>query len=99
MRADAPHVLEYNDMRWELEPHAGGTRLTLWHSIDRRFIAWGAAGWHICLDVMDRSLTGHPIGRIVGPDAMKFEWQRLNVEYAEQLGVEAPKWQPPAAKS
>ncbi len=98
-RAEAPHVLEYSDMRWELEPHAGGTRLTLWHSIDRRFIAWGAAGWHICLDVMDRSLTDHPIGRIVGADAMKFEWQRLNVEYAEQLGVETPTWQPPAAKS
>jgi uncharacterized protein YndB with AHSA1/START domain len=99
VRADAPRVLEYNDMRWELEPLAGGTRLTLWHSIDRHFIAWGAAGWHICLDVMDRSLTDHPIGRIVGADAMKFEWQRLNIEYAEQLGVETPNWQPPATKS
>ena len=98
-RADAPRVLEYQDMRWELEPLAGGTRLTLWHSIDRRFIAWGAAGWHICLDVMDRSLTDYPIGRIVGADAMKFEWQRLNVEYAAQLGVETPTWQPPATKS
>jgi uncharacterized protein YndB with AHSA1/START domain len=98
-RADAPRVLEYQDMRWELEPLAGGTRLTLWHSIDRRFIAWGAAGWHICLDVMDRSLTAHPIGRIVGADAMKFEWQRLNLEYAEQLGVETPNWQPPSTKS
>ena len=98
-RADAPRVLEYQDMRWELEPLAGGTRLTLWHSIDRRFIAWGAAGWHICLDVMDRSLTAHPIGRIVGADAMKFEWQRLNTEYAAQLGVETPNWQPPSTKS
>jgi uncharacterized protein YndB with AHSA1/START domain len=98
-RAETPRVLEYHDMRWELEPLAGGTRLTLWHSIDRRFIAWGAAGWHICLDVMDRSLTDHPIGRIVGADAMKFEWQRLNIEYAEQLGVETPTWKPPATKS
>src|SRR5215469_15486813 len=51
-RADAPKVLEYkwggNDMRWELEPVASGTRLTLWTSINRRFIAMGAAGWHIC---------------------------------------------------
>jgi len=30
-----------------------GTRLTLWHNIDRRFIAMGAAGWHICVDVLD----------------------------------------------
>src|SRR5277367_4103714 len=64
-RADAPKVLEYSDTRWELEAFAGGTRLTLWHSIDRRFIAWGAAGWHISFDVLERLLAGHPIGRIV----------------------------------
>ena len=45
-----PEVLEYSDTRWELEAFAGGTRLTLWHNIDRRFIAWGAAGWHIAFD-------------------------------------------------
>jgi len=53
----------------------------------------GAAGWHICLDVLDRSLAGAPIGRMVGPDAMKFGgWQRLNAEYAKQFGVELPSW-------
>jgi uncharacterized protein YndB with AHSA1/START domain len=91
-RADAPEVLEYNDLRWELEPLGGGTRLTLWHNIDRRFIAWGAAGWHICLDVLDRLIVGQPIGRIAGPEAVKFGWQRLNAEYASQFGVETPKW-------
>jgi uncharacterized protein YndB with AHSA1/START domain len=94
-RADAPKVLEYNwggnDMRWELEASGGGTRLTLWTSIHRRFISMGAAGWHVCFDVLDRLLNGTPIGRIVGPDAMKFDgWQRLNAEYAKQFGVEAP---------
>jgi len=49
-RADAPKVLEYSDTRWELEAFAGDTRLTLWHNIDRRFIAWGTAGWHIAFD-------------------------------------------------
>ena len=39
-RADAPKLLEYGDLRWELEPSGGGTRLTLWHKIDRRFIFW-----------------------------------------------------------
>jgi len=88
-RAEAPKVLEYSDIRWELEASGGGTRLTLWHSIDRRFISWGAAGWHICIDVLDRALAGQPIGRIAGPDAMKFEgWQRLSAEYAKQFGVE-----------
>ncbi|HEX5216774.1 MAG TPA: SRPBCC family protein [Vicinamibacterales bacterium] len=92
-RADAPKVLEYNwggnDMKWELEARGGGTRLTLWTSIDRRYISMGAAGWHICFDVLDRLLGGTPIGRIVGMETMKFEgWQRLNREYARQFGLE-----------
>jgi uncharacterized protein YndB with AHSA1/START domain len=91
-RAEAPRVLEYNwggnDMRWELEALGGGTRLTLLTSIDRRFIAMGAAGWHVCFDVLERVLNGTPIGRIVGPDAMKFDgWRRLHAEYAKQFGV------------
>jgi uncharacterized protein YndB with AHSA1/START domain len=98
-RADAPRVLEYNDMRWELEASGDGTRLTLWHNIDRRFISMGAAGWHICLDVLDHLLSGTPISRMVGPEAMKFGgWQRLNAEYAKQFGVEVPAWPPNAPK-
>jgi uncharacterized protein YndB with AHSA1/START domain len=99
-RADAPKVLEYNDMRWELEPSGGGTRLTLWHNIDRRFIAMGAAGWHICFDVLDRLLNGTPIGRIVGAETMKFSgWQRLHKEYAVQFGVKTPNLPPQAAQN
>ena len=97
-QADAPRVLEYGDTRWELEPTDAGTRLTLWHRIDRRFISMGAAGWHISFDVLDRLLSGTPIGRIAGADAIKFAgWQRLNAEYAKQFGVESPKWPPKAA--
>jgi uncharacterized protein YndB with AHSA1/START domain len=96
-RAEPPHVLEYGDIRWELEPTAGGTRLTLWADIDRRFVSMGAAGWHIAYDVLDRLLGGNPIGRIAGAEAMKFEgWKRLNEEYAQQFGVKAPKWPPKA---
>ena len=88
-RADAPKVLEFHDIRWELEPLGSGTRLTLWHSIDRRYISWGVAGWHICFDILDRLLAGEPIGRLVGGDAVKFGgWQRLKAEYAAQFGVE-----------
>jgi uncharacterized protein YndB with AHSA1/START domain len=94
-RAQAPRLLEYSwggsDLRWELEPLGTGTRLTLWHNIDRRFIAWGAAGWHICFDVLERLLAGKPIGRMVGAEAMQFGgWQRLKTEYAQQFGVETP---------
>jgi len=88
-RAEATKVLEYGDIRWELEALGGGTRLRLWHNIDRRFISWGAAGWHIAFDVLDRLLSGTPISRIAGNEAIKFVgWQRLNAEYAKQFGIE-----------
>lgn len=96
-RADEPRSLVYNwgesDLRWELEPTDGGTRLTLWASIDHRWIAMGATGWHICLDVLDRLLAGAPIGRIAGPAAMQVDgFQRLHTEYAQRFGVAAPSW-------
>ncbi len=93
-RAEAPRVLELGDMRWELERVSrrgsgtgSGTRLRLWHRIDRRFIAWGAAGWHICFDVLDRLLSGTPIGRMAAGGE---GWQRLSAEYAQQFGAENP---------
>ena len=85
-------------MRWELEALDDGTRLTLWTNIGRRCISMGAAGWHICFDVLDRLLSGTPIGRIAGGDAMQFGWQRLNAEYARQFGMETPNWPPQAAQ-
>lgn len=102
-RAEAPKLLEYSwgdfDMRWQLEATADGTRLTLWTNIARPFIAMGAAGWHICFDVLDCLLAGQPMGRIVGPAAMKFRgWQQLNAEYAKQFGVQTPNWVPKAAQ-
>jgi uncharacterized protein YndB with AHSA1/START domain len=102
-RADAPEVLEYQwgkfDMRWKLEAVGEGTRLTLWTNIGRRFMAMGAAGWHICFDVLDRLLSGEPLGRMVGPEAMKFPaWQRLHGEYAKQFGIKTLNWQPKPAQ-
>jgi len=101
-RADAEKTLEFNwggqHLRWELEPHGDGTRLRLWHNIDRHWIAMGAAGWQVCFDVLARFLAGRPIGRMVGPDVMKLDgWERLVGEYAKQLGVELPKWTGPKA--
>jgi uncharacterized protein YndB with AHSA1/START domain len=100
--ADAPKVLEFSwgdqDLRWELQPLAnGGTHLTLSHHVDRRYIAMSAAGWHVCLDVLDRFLADEPTGRIVGPDTLKLDgWQQLHAEYAKQFGVVTPAWDPSA---
>jgi uncharacterized protein YndB with AHSA1/START domain len=96
-RADAPKALEFEwgggDLRWDLQPHGKGTRLTLWAKIDRRYVAMGAAGWHICLDVLEHLLDGDPVGRMAGVEVMKFNgWQRLNAEYGKEFGVEAPSW-------
>jgi uncharacterized protein YndB with AHSA1/START domain len=96
-RAEEPRLLDYTwgqmELRWELEPLGNGTRLTLWTNIDRRFVSMGAAGWHVCFDVLDLFLAGEPIGRIVSPEALQFSgWQRLNAEYAQQFGVELPAW-------
>lgn len=94
-RAESPRVLEYSwggqDIKWELEPVETGTRLTLWHKIDRRFVSMGAAGWQICFDVLDRFLAGDPLGRLVAGDAMKVGRSRLNAEYARQFGIELPE--------
>ena len=91
-RAEAGELLEYNwggnDMRWELEERGNGTRLTLWTKIDKRYIAMGAAGWHVCFDVLERWMDGAPVGRMVGMSLMQFAgWQRLHAEYAAQFGI------------
>ena len=96
-RAEAPKLLEYKwgafETRWELQRTDKGTLLTLWANIDRRFIAMGAAGWHLCFDVMEHLLDGEPLGRIVAQDALRFEgWQRLNKEYSEKFGVQPMSW-------
>ena len=86
-------MLEFN---WETGHPLGagaaggrGTRLTLWHNINRGFIAM-AAGWHICL-MLGRFLSGQPIGRIVGAEVMKFGgWQRLERRVRWQFGVQTP---------
>jgi uncharacterized protein YndB with AHSA1/START domain len=102
-RAEAPRLLEYSwggsDLRWELEPLDGGSRLTLWHNIDRRFIAWGAAGWHISFDVLERLLAGDPIGRIAGDAMHHHGWARLVAEYATQFGIKSANLPPGAAQS
>lgn len=97
--AEAPRLLEYtwgdSLVRWELEAieSGKGTRLTLRQTLDDpTWLPKVAAGWHICLDVAERALEGHPIGRVVAGEAKRFGWERLNAEYAERFGVENTGW-------
>ena len=75
------------------KPLVAGTRLTLWDLTSVTATSpWARPGGiFVSLDVLDHLLSGTPIGRMVGPEAMKFGgWQRLNKEYAKQFGIETP---------
>jgi uncharacterized protein YndB with AHSA1/START domain len=91
-RAERPRLLEYswgNDrLRWELAPDAGGTRLTLEHTVEGpEWMPKVAAGWHLCLDVAELLLDGKPIAPIRGDDALNYGWEDLHDAYGERLGV------------
>ena len=100
LRVEPPHILEHrwgeDTLRWELAPTGEGTRLTLRHTVqDERMLSAMAAGWHICLDVADALLAGVPFGPVVGTKAREYGWDRLNVEYAQSLGIDpAQVWTP-----
>jgi uncharacterized protein YndB with AHSA1/START domain len=90
-----PELLEYtwgdDLLRWELEPSAAGTRLTLRHTLAKPDMdAMVAAGWHICLVVLARLLDGDPVGVVRGQDALKHGWERLCDGYARQFGDRSP---------
>ena len=92
-RAERPRLLEYtwgeDLLRWEIEPSGAGCRLTLSHTVDdRSWVTKVAAGWHICLDVLDRALAGRPVGRIVGDEAMRYGWSELGAGYARDLDLD-----------
>ncbi|MEV4708010.1 SRPBCC family protein [Actinoplanes sp. NPDC049316] len=89
-RADAPALLEYSWgedlLRWELEDTAGGTRLTLRHTVaEREGAPMYAAGWHLCVAVLVRLLDGDPVGVIRGRDAMAYGWDDLRAAYEKSF--------------
>lgn len=88
--AEPPRLLQYtwggDLLRWELEPTAEGTRLTLRHTVQgQEWLSKVAAGWHLCLDVAQRLLDGDPIEPIRGADALHFGWSELNEAYAREF--------------
>ena len=96
-RAEPPKLLEYtwggDVLRWELEPTADGTRLTLRHTVtEQDWVPKVAAGWHLCLVVAEHLLDGAPIPPIRGAEAMDYGWEDLHDRYAEKFKISGTGW-------
>lgn len=95
--ADAPLRLEHawgrHRLQWRLRAVERGTELTLVHIVgdgdDPGELPMMAAGWHLCLVVVDRLLSGSPIGRIFGPSAHDHGFAPLETAYRAALGTAA----------
>ena len=77
-------------LRFELEPDEGGCVLRLLDTFDELGrAARDAAGWHVCLDVLERHLAG------ADPPDQGRAWKGVHAKYVEALGSEAATIGPP----
>ena len=91
---DPPRHLELRwgdeeTLRFELSPDGDGTYLRFVNRIrELGKAARDAAGWHVCLDNLERQLDGQ---QMLGPEA----WKPVHEEYVESFGPEASTIGPP----
>ncbi len=93
---EPPRVIE---LRWgpdvvriELQAASEGTRLTLLDTLQERGKgARDGAGWHVCLDALERELDGGS-----APHEEIGAWRDLHPRYQESFGPEASRIGPPA---
>jgi uncharacterized protein YndB with AHSA1/START domain len=79
-------------IRFELRPESDGTVLTLFDIFDELGrAARDAAGWHVCLDLLDDRLAGAE----PPADGGRSRWETVHTEYVEVLGPEAATIGPP----
>jgi uncharacterized protein YndB with AHSA1/START domain len=98
---DPPRVLAYtwwdDELRWEIEERDGGCLLRLTHTFDDRFkAARDAAGWHLCLDVLMKTLVGAPRATEASNEPLLPEgWSELNDEYQRRFRIAPEQATPP----
>jgi uncharacterized protein YndB with AHSA1/START domain len=88
---EPPRVLEFrwgtDVIRFELAARGSGSVLTLIDTIDERGkAARDGAGWHVCLDALERALEGSKPGT---------DWAGVHDEYVRRFGPEAATIGPP----
>lgn len=95
LAVEEPELLEFrwgtDVLRFELRPDGDGTLLVLLDTLEALGkAARDGAGWHVCLDRLERHLAG------ASPDAgMADEWRRVHTTYVQQFGPEAATIGPP----
>ena len=97
---EPPRLLAYSwgedELRWELRPDGGGCVLSLTHIFDDRFkAARDAAGWHLCLGALSRSLESDPRPQRGHGPRLPGEWRDLNREYEKRFGIPPERATPP----
>jgi uncharacterized protein YndB with AHSA1/START domain len=77
-------------LRFDLEPHGGGTRMTFTDTFaDVGKAARDGAGWHECLDRLQSDLDG------TEPVAWSVTWKDVHPRYVDRLGPAAATIGPP----
>jgi uncharacterized protein YndB with AHSA1/START domain len=89
---EPPRLVEFSwgtdTIRLEVSAEGEGSLLTLLDTFDEHGkAARDAAGWHVCLDALERKLDGAP-----SPNQA---WQALNAQYAADFGPAASTVGPP----
>ncbi len=95
LRCEPPSLLEFtwggDRLTFGLEPDGGGTAMTFTVVLEELGKATrDGAGWHQCLEVLDRSLAGDS-----DRDHDPRRWRELRDAYAERFGPEASVLGPP----
>jgi uncharacterized protein YndB with AHSA1/START domain len=96
LACDPPRLLEFmwgtDQVRFELEPTAQGTQLTLWDTLDANGkAARDGAGWHTCLAGLLALLDGAG----ATADRLVPSWADVHPLYQERFGSEASTIGPP----
>jgi uncharacterized protein YndB with AHSA1/START domain len=95
LAVDEPSLLEFrwatDVLRFELEPDGDGTLLVLLDTLEELGkAARDGAGWHVCLDALERHLAG------TTADASTSDaWREVHGTYVDQFGPEAATIGPP----